>query len=368
MAIDPNKTVYISYRREDKEIAFAIYQYLVQRGFDVFVDISNIPTGADFRQVIFEQIYNRTYFIILMSASLFDARIAHPSDFIRIEIEYALSANKIIIPILLENFPLPHPISVPASISPLLRYNAIQMLSSYFDITMERLVNRFLIEPLEKSHREQTIKLNTPPQPPVQEIPESESLSTIDTTDSYEQSIAYLLDGVYFALEMNDLQKANDNFRKALALNEEFDLKIENLKENKGKRQHIFLSYSRVNTDKMVLVKNTLVEEGFNVWTDENLKPGTPIWETKIQDAIELAQATIVLLSPNSKGSEWVIRELGYSRAQRVPIFALLIAGDESTSIPFGLTGIQYVDIRTAYLSGMLKIILELREKVFGFK
>lgn len=41
----------------------------------------------------------------------------------------------------------------------------------------------------------------------------------------------------------------------------------------------IFLSYSRTDTKTMQKVKQTLLDTGFSIWTDEGIEPGTPSWK-----------------------------------------------------------------------------------------
>ena len=52
----------------------------------------------------------------------------------------------------------------------------------------------------------------------------------------------------------------------------------------------VFLSYSRHNKDVMQRVVVWLREAGFDVWFDnEELTPGTPMWEAEIESAIAAA-------------------------------------------------------------------------------
>ncbi len=112
---------------------------------------------------------------------------------------------------------------------------------------------------------------------------------------------------------------------------------------------HVFISYSRADTPMMQRVKQSLQAAGLTTWTDEGIEPGSDLWQAEIAKAIEAAGCLVVLLSPTAKTSIWVQREINYAQTHRVKIFALLIAGDEATSIPFALVGSQYVDIRTDY-------------------
>ena len=97
---------------------------------------------------------------------------------------------------------------------------------------------------------------------------------------------------------------------------------------------------------------------GINVWVDnEKLVPGTPIWEAEIEKAIFGADATIVILSPDSKASQWVRREISYTERYQKRIFPILVRGNENSSISIRLTNHQYVDIRDNEEMGLEKLM-----------
>lgn len=121
--------------------------------------------------------------------------------------------------------------------------------------------------------------------------------------------------------------------------------------------RHVFISYSRTDTAVMQRVKQTLLDYPLPVWTDEGIAPGTTSWKRAISSAIEQAGCLVCLLSPDAKNSEWVQRELDYAEAQGVPIFALMVRGNTTTSVPFALIGTQYVDIQTDYEGGMNRLV-----------
>jgi hypothetical protein len=123
--------------------------------------------------------------------------------------------------------------------------------------------------------------------------------------------------------------------------------------------KHLFLSYSRKDTDVMQRVRDTLRAEGFEVWTDEKLTPGTPQWGKAIQQAIQGAFGVIVLLSPDSSNSQWVGNEIHYATTWNIPIFPVLIRGEERDSVPIELIQFQRTDIRTRFLANM-QILVDL--------
>jgi Domain of unknown function (DUF4268)/TIR domain len=126
--------------------------------------------------------------------------------------------------------------------------------------------------------------------------------------------------------------------------------------------KHIFLSYSREDSAMMRRVRDVLRDEGFVVWTDESLTPGTASWKLAIEQAIEAAGALLVLLSPTAKRSEWVNNELGYARTHDVSIFPVLVVGEDKDAVPLALINAQRVDLRTRFLSEMQALVDALRE------
>ena len=97
----------------------------------------------------------------------------------------------------------------------------------------------------------------------------------------------------------------------------------------------------------MRFIARFLRAQGMKVWVDnEKLIPGTPIWEDAIEKAIRDSAAIVVVLSPDSKSSEWVRREISLADQHRKRVFPVLASGDENSSITLRLINRQFVDIR----------------------
>lgn len=116
----------------------------------------------------------------------------------------------------------------------------------------------------------------------------------------------------------------------------------------------IFISYSRRDEEVMREIAFFLRDQGFKVWVDnEKLIPGTPAWEESIEKAIKDALVVIVILSPDSKNSEWVRREITYSDQFQKRVIPVLVKGTEETSLPIRLVTRQFVDYRQNEESGL---------------
>ena len=139
------KTVFLSYRRTNFPWALAIYQDLTQHGFDVFFDFTSIASG-EFESAILENIRARAHFLVLLTPSALE-RCGEPEDWLRREIETALSIQRNIVPLTLEGFDFGSPGIDSQLIGPLAalkRYNALPVPVAYFFQAMDRLREKYL--------------------------------------------------------------------------------------------------------------------------------------------------------------------------------------------------------------------------------
>jgi membrane protein YqaA with SNARE-associated domain len=109
----------------------------------------------------------------------------------------------------------------------------------------------------------------------------------------------------------------------------------------------IFISYSRRDSEIMQRIVLYLRDQGFKVWVDnERLVPGTAIWEEEIEKAIKASSTVLIIMSPDSKNSEWVRREISLADQYRKHIMPVLVRGDEDSSVTLRLATRQFVDLR----------------------
>lgn len=129
-------------------------------------------------------------------------------------------------------------------------------------------------------------------------------------------------------------------------------------------KEQIFISYSRRDDAIMQRVVKFLRDKGLDVWVDnEKLVPGTPVWELELEKAIKRSIAVLVLLSPDSKESKWVTRELVVAERHEKRIFPILVRGDEDSSLHFRLSTHQYIDFRQKEARGLN----ELHKAIFDY-
>src|SRR4029077_14884876 len=126
----------ISYRREDSlPIAGRLYDRL-QAKFgkqNVFMDFDSIRPGLDFREQIKQTIEGANLVIAMIGPHWAgeqpnaSRRIDDPDDFVRLEIAYALKCGIPVIPVLINNTPLPKRENLPPDIEGLVFRHALPL-------------------------------------------------------------------------------------------------------------------------------------------------------------------------------------------------------------------------------------------------
>src|SRR5258708_12265084 len=121
-------TVFISYRREDsQDVSGRIYDHLEARfgARQVVKDVDSFQPGADFRVEIDCLIASCDVLLAVIGPNWAGAtgipgqrRIDRPEDFVRIELELAMSRDIPIIPLLISGATMPSPETLPAALAP----------------------------------------------------------------------------------------------------------------------------------------------------------------------------------------------------------------------------------------------------------
>jgi hypothetical protein len=124
-----------------------------------------------------------------------------------------------------------------------------------------------------------------------------------------------------------------------------FDPVLHNPVDDKMTPFAIFLSYAHKDRHYRKQVQKALEKRELSVWVDDRgIAPGVA-WQEAIQDAIDSACCIVVILSPDAKSSRYVSRELNYANSQGKRIFPVLARGNAKKSVPFVVSGIQFVNI-----------------------
>ena len=142
--------IFVSYRRDDTAYPCGwLFDKLAQHfGRDqVFKDIDSIQLGDDFAEVITTAVERCDVLLALIGRQWLTVsdddghrRLDNPNDFVRLEIEAAISRNVRIIPILVEGARMPRTDELPPSLAKLARRQALELSSSRFDFDTNRLL------------------------------------------------------------------------------------------------------------------------------------------------------------------------------------------------------------------------------------
>jgi hypothetical protein len=169
-----HQRVFISYRRNDCQAqANGLHDGLSHRlrTARIFMDIDSIPPGVDFEDHIRREIEVCDVVLVLVGDEWLDARpgsevrrIDEPNDFVRLEIESALSSPQVrILPVLVEGAQMPRAEELPESIRRLARINAIELSDRRWTSDIERLasiVQSLAQEPTHVSRTRQTMRMS----------------------------------------------------------------------------------------------------------------------------------------------------------------------------------------------------------------
>lgn len=104
---------------------------------------------------------------------------------------------------------------------------------------------------------------------------------------------------------------------------------------------HIFISYSKKDSDFALKLAEDLQEAGFKIWIDRTIGGGDK-WRETIEKNLKAAEEVIIVVSPNSMASEWVKHEGSAAYAWEKQLIPILIEPVES--LPPWLEDYQWID------------------------
>jgi len=107
----------------------------------------------------------------------------------------------------------------------------------------------------------------------------------------------------------------------------------------------VFISYSRKDVQTVEDIVARLKKDKFEVWFDRESIKGGELWTVAIVEAIDNADAFVLMLSPNSTASDNVRKELHLAQDSKKKLFPLLLV---PVMLPpqfrYQLAGIQWLD------------------------
>ncbi len=142
--------IFISYRREETAYpAGWLFGRLVEHfgQGQVFKDVDSIQLGDDFVEVITTAVGKCDVLLALIGSQWLTITgesgrcLDDPEDFVRLEIEAALTRNVRVIPILVGGAQMPHAAQLPPSLAKLVRRHALELSPSRFDFDIGQLLS-----------------------------------------------------------------------------------------------------------------------------------------------------------------------------------------------------------------------------------
>jgi TIR domain len=140
-------TIFISYRRVDSGWAGRIHDALLERcGHNhVFMDVDDIPVGADFHSVIAASIERCEVVAVVIGPTWLEEkdgirRIDRPDDLVAAEIAAGLQQKRRVVPVLVPGARMPNETELPERLRSLTRYNALVVHETSWEYDIERLL------------------------------------------------------------------------------------------------------------------------------------------------------------------------------------------------------------------------------------
>ena len=123
----------------------------------------------------------------------------------------------------------------------------------------------------------------------------------------------------------------------------------------------VFISYAHENSLMIDTIQSHLAAAGYAVWIDHELISGGDAWRTRIVEAIESSDVFLLMLSPHSVKSKYVLQELNIADGESKPILPVLIA---PVAIPremkLQLSGLQAITLDLNNIDELYKSIDQL--------
>ncbi len=126
-------------------------------------------------------------------------------------------------------------------------------------------------------------------------------------------------------------------------------------------RGYVFISYAQEDTPFVFSLRDFLKTQGYGYWDyqDSDRNYQTQLF-LELEEVIKGAAATIAVLSPDWKRSEWTPKELLFSQQVGTPVFLAMCRQMGPTLVTAGMT---YIDFTEDPAAGFARLDRELRRK-----
>jgi hypothetical protein len=110
-------------------------------------------------------------------------------------------------------------------------------------------------------------------------------------------------------------------------------------------KNHLFISYSRRDSNFVDRVITALAERGMRTWVDRSAIVGGAVWKASITEAIRDCVAFLIVVSPHSSDSENVPKELTLAERHNRPIIPVRYEDCAlAPAMEYDLAELQFVD------------------------
>jgi WD40 repeat protein len=339
--------IFISYGRADsRDFAKEVCDRLTQQGYRVWYDFNDIPPGVDYQKQIHNSIERTDNFLFIISPH------ATNSPHCRAEIDYAVSLNKRLVPIMhveeidQETWQQRHP---SGTIDHWNAYTAAgkqlcytNLHSALANINWNQVSFRPGIDDIEQSFQA-LIEIFERRRDYVHH--HTVLLSQALEWKRNQRQTQYLLIG-------EERQQAeawlSERFKDEQAPCRPTDLHCEfiteSIKNANNLMTQVFLCHSEKDWEVAETLRRSLMRAGITTWIHHNDIESASDFHTEMKRGVEEADNVVFLLSPASLESEYCQKELALASQLNKRIIPIRVKPVTSEQIPDCLKNLQYID------------------------
>jgi len=337
---------FISYTNDNIKTKEKIYKALIRKGIIVWLHSKDIDKGEDFEQEVKKGIEQTDNFVYIISNE------AVNSIYCKAELDYAVSLNKSIIPILIEKIDIN---ALPETVK---RLQFIDFSECINIPEPTEVVKNKILTVEERVKQDVDLRRNkTPFDEKVDEL----LFEINDDSDYFYKHKSFLVQ----AIRWNSQNRSNSFLLHGFNLeNAKTWLKIGMQKKHKPTNLHlqfieesniqaatiipeIFISYSQADGDFVNKLNIELQTAGKSTWLEQDNITQSPETQKEILKGIEKSSNFLFIVSPNSIVAPNCKVELEYANKLNKRIITILIEKTEASTIPESISKIQWIDFES---------------------
>lgn len=122
---------------------------------------------------------------------------------------------------------------------------------------------------------------------------------------------------------------------------------------------YVYISYSHRDSAFVDKLSSDLQAAGITTWVDRAKLRAGEDWASDVQDAISNASALLVVISPDSASSTWIVREYRSAMASQLPVIPLVL--EDPSRVPLDLSNKSWIDFQsTPYRQAIQALLIAL--------